>query len=80
MRPDERYEPNSAVAWTQFSADEALGLVYVPPFGNRAPDQVGVARSKRDEALIDAAGGAGSGDRQAALGVPDHASRPAGPR
>ncbi|SEP23734.1 quinoprotein glucose dehydrogenase [Methylobacterium sp. UNC300MFChir4.1] len=53
LRPGESYEPNSAVAWTQFSADEALGLVYVP-FGNRAPDQVGVARSKADEALIDA--------------------------
>lgn len=53
LQPGALYEPNSAVAWTQFSADEALGLVYVP-FGNRAPDQVGVSRSKADEALVDA--------------------------
>jgi quinoprotein glucose dehydrogenase len=53
LRPGDVYAPNSAVAWTQFAADEALGLVYVP-FGNRAPDQVGLSRSKADEALIDA--------------------------
>jgi quinoprotein glucose dehydrogenase len=53
LQPGALYEPNSAVAWTQFSADEALGLVYVP-FGNRAPDQVGVSRSRADEALVDA--------------------------
>ncbi|WP_457107344.1 membrane-bound PQQ-dependent dehydrogenase, glucose/quinate/shikimate family [Methylobacterium sp. P5_C11] len=53
LQPGALYEPNSAVAWTQFSADEALGLVYVP-FGNRAPDQVGVSRSQADEALVDA--------------------------
>ncbi len=41
------------MAWTQLSADEGLGQVYVP-FGNRSPDQVGVSRSKTDEAFIDA--------------------------
>jgi quinoprotein glucose dehydrogenase len=53
LKPGELYEPNSAVAWTQLSADEGLGQVYVP-FGNRSPDQVGVSRSKTDEAFIDA--------------------------
>lgn len=53
LEPGDLYEPNSAVAWTQLAADEALGQVYVP-FGNRSPDQVGVSRSKQDEASIDA--------------------------
>ncbi|SDG53835.1 membrane-bound PQQ-dependent dehydrogenase, glucose/quinate/shikimate family [Alloyangia pacifica] len=48
----EFYEPNSAVAWAQFSADESLGLVYVP-FGNMSPDQVGLRRDEIDEMMND---------------------------
>jgi quinoprotein glucose dehydrogenase len=53
LQANELYEANSAVAWTQFSADEGLGLVYVP-FGNRSPDQVGITRSAEDQAYVDA--------------------------
>ncbi|MDO5898461.1 membrane-bound PQQ-dependent dehydrogenase, glucose/quinate/shikimate family [Agrobacterium sp. Azo12] len=53
LQAGELYEPNSAVAWTQFAADENLGLVYVP-FGNKSPDQVGVFRSEEDQAYVDA--------------------------
>jgi len=52
LASDELYEPNSAVAWTQLSADEKLGLVYVP-FGNKSPDQVGVSRSEADQKMVD---------------------------
>lgn len=53
LAPGELYEANSAVAWTQFSADENLGMVYVP-FGNKSPDQVGVFRSEEDAQSVDA--------------------------
>lgn len=53
LQPGELYEANSAVAWTQFAADEKLGLVYVP-FGNKSPDQVGVSRTEEDQAYVDA--------------------------
>ncbi|MGY9049862.1 dehydrogenase [Puniceibacterium antarcticum] len=53
LQPGEMYEPNSAVAWTQFSADEGLGLVYIP-FGNASPDQVGISRSEVEEQMVDA--------------------------
>ena len=53
LAPGELYEANSAVSWTQFSADEKLGLVYIP-FGNKSPDQVGVFRSEEDQKFVDA--------------------------
>ncbi|AJY47301.1 membrane-bound PQQ-dependent dehydrogenase, glucose/quinate/shikimate family [Martelella endophytica] len=53
LEPGELYEPNSAVAWTQLSADENLGMVYIP-FGNKSPDQVGVFRSEEDQRFVDA--------------------------
>ncbi|WP_435170240.1 membrane-bound PQQ-dependent dehydrogenase, glucose/quinate/shikimate family [Falsirhodobacter sp. 1013] len=53
LAPGEEYVANSAVAWTQFSADEGLGLVYIP-FGNRSPDQVGLTRTAEDEEMVDA--------------------------
>lgn len=53
LGPNEMYEANSAVAWTQLAADETLGLVYIP-FGNRAPDQVGIGRSAEDERFVGA--------------------------
>ena len=53
LAPGEEYVANSAVAWTQFSADEGLGLVYIP-FGNRSPDQVGLTRTAEDEKMVDA--------------------------
>ncbi|PZO65999.1 MAG: membrane-bound PQQ-dependent dehydrogenase, glucose/quinate/shikimate family [Paracoccus denitrificans] len=53
LQPGETYVPNSAVAWTQLSADENLGMVYVP-FGNKSPDQIGVARTEEDYAMVDA--------------------------
>ncbi len=52
LQPGELYEPNSAVAWTQLSADEGLGMVYVP-FGNASPDQVGISRGPIEQEMID---------------------------
>ncbi len=43
------YIANSPNSWTVFSADEALGLVYVP-LGNKTPDQLGMGRSPEVEA------------------------------
>ncbi len=40
----ETYTPNSPNSWSVFSADPALGLVYIP-LGNRTPDQLGMDRS-----------------------------------
>ncbi|MCL4068812.1 membrane-bound PQQ-dependent dehydrogenase, glucose/quinate/shikimate family [Pseudomonas sp. GX19020] len=53
LAPSETYVPNSNVAWTQFAADETLGMVYIP-FGNASPDQVGIARTPEQEAFVDA--------------------------
>jgi quinoprotein glucose dehydrogenase len=47
------YEANSPVAWTTLSADEALGLVFVP-FGNKSPDMFGQTRTPEDERFVDA--------------------------
>lgn len=55
-RPDENaplgegesYTRGSPNAWTVFSADPELGLVYVP-MGNATPDHVGMHRSSADE-------------------------------
>jgi quinoprotein glucose dehydrogenase len=44
LGPGETYTENSPNSWTVSSADEALGLVYIP-LGNATPDQVGVGRS-----------------------------------
>jgi quinoprotein glucose dehydrogenase len=53
LAPGQTYEANSPVAWTTFSADEALGLVYVP-FGNKSPDQFGMGRTTEDAEFVDA--------------------------
>ena len=45
----ETYVANSPNSWSIFSADEALGLVYVP-LGNKTPDQLGMGRSPAVEA------------------------------
>lgn len=42
------YTPNSPNSWSIMSADEALGLVYVP-LGNQPPDQWGANRSPQVE-------------------------------
>lgn len=42
------YTPNSPNMWSTPSADEALGLVYVP-LGNATPDQLGMGRSANVE-------------------------------
>lgn len=44
----EFYSPNAPNAWSVLSADEELGLVYVP-MGNVPPDQYGVNRSTTTE-------------------------------
>lgn len=44
LGPDERYTANSPNSWSVSSADEQLGLIYVP-LGNRTPDQLGMGRS-----------------------------------
>lgn len=44
LGPGETYTANSPNSWSVSSADEALGLLYVP-LGNRTPDQLGMGRS-----------------------------------
>lgn len=44
LKPGQRWTRGSVNAWTAFSADPALGLVYVPT-GNATPDHVGTHRS-----------------------------------
>jgi quinoprotein glucose dehydrogenase len=48
LAPDETYTQNSPNMWSTASADEALGLVYVP-LGNQTPDQLGMNRSEHVE-------------------------------
>ncbi len=48
LSPGETYTENSPNSWTVSSADETLGLVYVP-LGNATPDQVGIGRSEAVE-------------------------------
>ncbi|MCD2172148.1 glucose/quinate/shikimate family membrane-bound PQQ-dependent dehydrogenase [Rhizobium sp. C4] len=42
------YTTNSPNSWSVFSADPALGLVYIP-LGNKVPDQLGMGRSESVE-------------------------------
>lgn len=44
----EFYTTNSPNSWSVFSADETLGLVFVP-LGNQVPDQLGMGRSEAVE-------------------------------
>ena len=44
----ETYTTNSPNSWSVFSADEELGLVYLP-LGNQSPDQLGMGRSEHVE-------------------------------
>ncbi|WP_114392979.1 glucose/quinate/shikimate family membrane-bound PQQ-dependent dehydrogenase [Oleisolibacter albus] len=44
LGPGETYTPNSPNSWSIMSADQDLGLLYVP-LGNRTPDQLGMGRS-----------------------------------
>lgn len=44
----ETYTANSPNSWSIFSADETLGLVYIP-LGNQVPDQLGMGRSEAVE-------------------------------
>ena len=46
--PGETYTANSPNMWSTASADEALGLVYLP-LGNQTPDQLGMNRSANVE-------------------------------
>lgn len=48
LGPDETYTANSPNMWSTPSADERLGLVYVP-LGNQTPDQLGMGRSANVE-------------------------------
>ena len=44
----EHYTTNSPNSWSVFSADENLGLIYLP-LGNQVPDQLGMGRSEAVE-------------------------------
>ncbi|MER9018062.1 glucose/quinate/shikimate family membrane-bound PQQ-dependent dehydrogenase [Mesorhizobium sp. M0898] len=48
LPPDQTYTNNSPNMWSTASADEKLGLLYVP-LGNKTPDQLGAGRSANDE-------------------------------
>ncbi len=51
LEPDETYVPGSPNAWSLFSADEDLGLVYIPT-GNPSPDYFGGLRSPAMERYV----------------------------
>ncbi|MCK2183862.1 glucose/quinate/shikimate family membrane-bound PQQ-dependent dehydrogenase [Halomonas getboli] len=46
--PDEVYTTSSPNSWSIASADEDLGLIYLP-MGNRTPDQLGMYRTEAEE-------------------------------
>lgn len=48
LKDGETYTQGTPNAWTPFSADPALGLVYVPT-GNRTPDYYGANRSEAED-------------------------------
>jgi quinoprotein glucose dehydrogenase len=48
LSPGETYTPNSPNSWSLFSADAALGLVYIP-LGNQVPDELGTDRNPNVE-------------------------------
>ncbi|MCD2178936.1 glucose/quinate/shikimate family membrane-bound PQQ-dependent dehydrogenase [Rhizobium sp. C1] len=48
LPPGQTYTTNSPNSWSVFSADPALGLVYIP-LGNKVPDQLGMGRSESVE-------------------------------
>jgi quinoprotein glucose dehydrogenase len=48
LPPGQTYTTNSPNAWSVLSADEGLGMVYVP-LGNQVPDQIGIGRSANVE-------------------------------
>jgi quinoprotein glucose dehydrogenase len=48
--PGQSYTPSSPNSWAPTSADEALGLVYLP-MGNAVPDYYGAQRRSFDDAL-----------------------------
>lgn len=48
LKPGETYTQGTPNAWTPFSADPSLGLVYVPT-GNRTPDYYGAERTVAED-------------------------------
>ncbi len=70
----EYYTPGTPNAWGPMSADEALGLVYVPT-GNATPDYWGGHRSAGKQHIRQLAGRARWRNRRAALAFPDRALR-----
>ncbi len=48
IAPGQTYSQSTPNSWSISSADEALGLIYVP-FGNQVPDQWGGRRSENSE-------------------------------
>ncbi|MGE5150800.1 MAG: membrane-bound PQQ-dependent dehydrogenase, glucose/quinate/shikimate family [Rhodospirillaceae bacterium] len=48
IAPDQHYVKNSPNSWSIASADEQLGLLYVP-YGNQTPDQWGAGRGANTE-------------------------------
>ena len=48
LQPGQHYTTNSPNAWSVLSADEGLGMVYIP-LGNQVPDQLGMNRSANVE-------------------------------
>lgn len=53
LPPGEMYTRSTPNSWTIATADEALGLVYIPT-GNQTPDQWGVQRTPESERFTDA--------------------------
>ena len=73
------YTRGTPNAWSVFSADDALGMVYIPT-GNATPDYYGGHRTAGVGALRELGRRARCGDRRSALVVPDDASRHLGLR
>lgn len=53
LAPGQQYIADTPLSWATFSADEKLGLAYIP-LGNKSPDELGEDRTPNDEKYGDA--------------------------
>ena len=73
----QRFTPGTPNSWAPISADETLGLVYLPT-GNATPDWFGGMRRPFDEKYSSFGRRAECGYRRCSLVLPDNASRSVG--
>ena len=75
--PDQAYTRNSPNSWIVSSADEQLGLIYLP-MGNQTPDQWGGKRGPETERFASSILALEIATGKRALGLSDGAPRPLG--